>query len=51
MHSVRTSWALSSQKDSELLGENSKRIVFNLSAKTDAFKYGLCNGLYLILPT
>ncbi len=47
MHSVKTCSHLSIQKLSELLGENNNKIVFNLFASTDAFKFGLCKGLYL----
>ena len=50
MHSVKISSTLSSQKDSELFGENSNNIVFILFAKTEAFKSGLCKGLYFIFP-
>ena len=32
---------------SDELSENRFNIVFNLFAKTDAFKFGLSNGLYL----
>ena len=45
MHSVKTCSALSNQYDSELFGENKVKIVFNLLAKTDAFKFGLSKGL------
>ena len=41
---------LSSQYDSVLLGEKRSKIVFNLFAKTEGFKLGLCNGLYLYFP-
>ena len=40
--------ALSNQKDSELFSEKSNKIVFNLLAKTEGFKLGLCRGLYFI---
>ena len=33
-----------------LIGENNKSIVFNLLAKTEAFKCGLFKGLYLYFP-
>ena len=35
------------KKLKEFYLENSKRIVFNLFAKTEGFKFGLCKGLYL----
>lgn len=42
---------LSSQYDSELLGLNNVRIVFNLFDRTRGFKSGLSSGLYLNFPT
>ena len=46
----KTCSALSNQYDSELFSEKRRRIVFNLLAKTDAFRLGLFNGLYLYFP-